>query len=63
MSFVVFAGDFDSDSDVDFADFTIFADSWLQSNPALDIAPPPNGDGIVDFKDLAVLFDYWLAGK
>jgi hypothetical protein len=27
---------------------------------SVDIAPPPNGDGIVDHRDLAVLADYWL---
>ncbi len=59
----VFAGDFDGDTDVDFADYALLAASWLQSNPALDIAPPPDGDGIVDFQDFAVLLDNWLAGK
>jgi len=55
--------DFDGDSDVDFCDFAVLASSWLQSNPLVDIAPPPAGDGIVDIKDLAVLCDNWLAGK
>jgi hypothetical protein len=55
--------DFDGDSDVDFFDYAILANSWLQSNPLVDIAPPPAGDGIVDIQDLAVLCDNWLAGK
>jgi len=58
-----YAGDFDNDCDVDFIDFAILANSWLQNNPLVDIAPPPEGDGIVDIKDLAVLCDNWLAGK
>jgi hypothetical protein len=58
-----YAGDFDNDCDVDFFDFAILANSWLQNNPLVDIAPAPAGDGIVDIKDLAVLCDNWLAGK
>jgi hypothetical protein len=58
-----YAGDFDGDCDVDFFDFAILANSWMQNNPLLDIAPAPAGDGIVDIKDLAVLCDNWLAGK
>ena len=57
------AADFDADCDVDFFDFAVLADSWLQNDPLRDIAPPPAGDGIVDIKDLAVLCDNWLAGK
>jgi FG-GAP repeat len=56
-------GDFDGDSDVDFNDFAILADSWGQNNPLIDIAPAPAGDGIVDMKDFDVLCDNWLAGK
>ena len=48
---------------MDSVDFAILANYWLQSNPLVDIAPPPAGDGIVDFKDLIVLFENWLAGK
>ena len=58
-----FPGDLDADSDVDFFDFAVLADSWKQNNPLADIAPAPAGDGIVDIKDLAVLCDNWLAGK
>ena len=59
----IFAGDFDGDCDMDIVDFAILANSWLQSNPLVDIAPPPDGDGIVDFRDLIILCDNWLAGK
>jgi hypothetical protein len=58
-----YAGDFDSDCDVDFFDFAILANSWLQNDPLRDIAPPPAGDGIVNIEDLAILCDNWLAGK
>jgi hypothetical protein len=56
-------GDFDGDSDVDFIDFAVLADSWRQNNPLMDIVPTPAGDGIVDMKDLDILCDNWLAGK
>jgi hypothetical protein len=56
-------GDFDGDSDVDFIDFAVLADSWRQNNPLADIAPSPAGDGIVDMQDFDVLCDNWLAGK
>jgi hypothetical protein len=57
-----YTGDFVQDLSINLPDFAVLASSWLQSNPLVDIAPPPDGDGIVDFKDLAVLFDYWLEG-
>ncbi len=58
-----YIGDFDDDCDVDFVDFAILASYWLQDGPSVDIAPPPEGDGIVDLRDLEVLCKYWLAGK
>jgi hypothetical protein len=58
-----YLGDFNSDSDIDFFDFAILANSWVQNDPLRDIAPPPEGDGIVDIYDLVVLCDNWLAGK
>jgi uncharacterized repeat protein (TIGR01451 family) len=57
------AGDFDSDCDVDFYDFAIFALAWLTSseqpnyNPVCDISVPR---GIIDENDLARFCDYWL---
>lgn len=56
-------GDLDRNCAVDFADFSLLADSWLQNDPLRDIAPPRAGDGIVDIYDLALLCDNWLAGK
>jgi hypothetical protein len=58
-----YSGDFDGDGNIDFADYAALASAWLQNNPVVDIAPPPNGDGIVDSEDLSVLCDNWLAGK
>jgi hypothetical protein len=55
-----FIGDLDHDCNVDFADYAVLTSSWLQSNPLVDIAPPPAGDGIVDITDLAILCDNWL---
>ncbi len=55
-------GDFDGDSDVDFNDFAILADSWHQNNPLVDIAPLPSGDGTVDFTDFALFVQDWLQG-
>lgn len=52
--------DFDGDAMVDFTDFALLTESWLKSEPSLDIAPPPNGDGVVDYRDLIGLAQYWL---
>jgi len=62
----IVAGDFDRDSDIDIADFTIFASAWLtkpgdaQWNPACDISSP--ADNSIDMLDLAAFSDNWLAG-
>ena len=48
-----------TDGIVNFLDFAVLADHWLQDNHA-DIAPPPSGDGVVDFLDLAKLTEQWL---
>jgi len=58
----LYVGDLDGDCDVDLVDFAILAASWLQNNPAIDIAPIGNPDGIIDFNELLVLADNWLAG-
>lgn len=56
-------GDFDRDGDVDFADFAIFARSWLTVdgdalwNPDCDIYT----DDSIDMLDLGVFVDNWLA--
>jgi hypothetical protein len=63
----VLAADLDGDSDVDFADFAVFAPTWLTSsgqpryNPLCDISIPP--DMLINLLDLDVFCDDWLAGK
>lgn len=54
------------DGIVDFQDFEAFANAWLSTttspnwNPAADMAPPLNPDGIVNTLDLIIFFDNWL---
>lgn len=52
--------DFDGNAWIDLNDFAVFAQSWLKDDPSLDIAPPPDGDGVVDYLDLIGLSEYWL---
>jgi predicted outer membrane repeat protein len=62
-----YAGDFDSQCDVDFVDYAIFALAWLtepgdaQWNPACDISVP--ADNHIDWNDFDVFANNWLAGK
>ncbi len=57
-----FLGDLDADSDVDFLDFAVLANSWRQNNPLVDIAPLPTGDGTVNLADFALFVQDWLQG-
>jgi hypothetical protein len=50
------AGDFDSDCDVDFYDFAIFALAWLTDDPNISL----DDDNDVDIDDLALFCDNWL---
>jgi hypothetical protein len=61
--------DFDGDCDVDFADFSIFAEHWLQTGCAepdwcggADLTKD-QPDGIVDTYDLLKFAQNWLEGK
>ena len=56
-------GDIDCDGHVDFEDFAILGNQWLQTPdfPSADIAPS-GGDDMVDFLDLAILAEHWLEG-
>jgi len=56
-------GDINGDRIVNFKDFAILVNKWLQApgSPSADIAPQ-GGDGIVDMLDLDVLADDWPAG-
>ncbi len=54
------------DDIVDFLDFEAFAKAWHSTttspnwNPAADLAPPHNPDGIKNTLDLLIFFDNWL---
>ena len=54
--------DFNRNGKVNFKDFSILAQYWRQGESLVDIAPPPDGDGIVNYKDLAVFVEDWLTG-
>jgi len=58
-------GDFDGDDDVDFADFTILAARWLQTDNSFWCGGGTDltNDGDVDFNDLNEFAGNWLAGK
>ena len=59
--------DFDHDNDVDFDDFTLFAQAWRDVDIMRDIGPttgsPPDldpaFDGVLDFEDLATFVVMW----
>jgi hypothetical protein len=59
----VYIGDFDGRCDIDFVDYAILTEYWLQNEPRVDIAPSPLADGTINQRDLAVLSENWLAGK
>ena len=54
-------GDITQDCRVNFADYWVLAEQWLNTTGELsaDIAPD-NGDGIVDYKDIALMSENWL---
>jgi hypothetical protein len=52
--------DFSGDGKVNFKDYCILAQYWLQDESSVDIAPPPYGDGKVDWEDAAIFADGWL---
>jgi hypothetical protein len=57
-----YMGDFDYNCEVNFSDFAVLAESWELDDPAIDIAPFGNPDGIIDFEELLVIADHWLEG-
>ena len=59
----LYVGDFEGGCDVDLADFAVMAQSWQLNNPAIDIAPYLDPDGIIDLGEMLILCDNWLAGK
>ena len=56
------AGDTNIDGKINFADYTILSDNWLQNVGAGGAAAGDlNGDGIVNFADYTILSDNWLS--
>ncbi|MHC4597046.1 MAG: dockerin type I domain-containing protein, partial [Planctomycetota bacterium] len=55
-------GDVDGDGDVDFADFTLFAPYWRQTNCAQCGGADFTNDGKVDIDDLRLFAASWLTG-
>jgi len=58
---VRFLPDYNNDGVMNFRDFAVLAQSWFQADPVLDIAPPPDGDGLITYQDLAGLGVYWMS--
>ena len=58
-----YKADIDLNAYVNFVDYAVLADQWLQPPgvPSADIAPDA-GDGMVNLFDLAVLGEHWLEG-
>lgn len=56
-------GDFTNDCTVNFEDFAKLSRYWLQEELSVDIAPPPDGDGMVNIQDFAVFVDSWLEAE
>ncbi len=57
---VRFSLDFDHDGIVNFTDFARLALLWRQSDPSLDVAPVPSGDGVINWLDLGGLARFWV---
>jgi hypothetical protein len=57
--------DLDMDDDVDFADFALFANHWMEQNcvkPSWCETADLDRSGEVDFTDLKIFTEYWLEG-
>ena len=52
--------DLNLDGTVDFQDYSILAQYWLQNDSSVDIGPLHFNDGIVNTHDLALLSGSWL---
>jgi hypothetical protein len=50
------ASDLHNDCQVDFLDYTVFANAWQSQSPPADL----NGDTYVDFNDFAQFVTEWL---
>ena len=52
--------DFNGDGCVNFKDFSLMVQHWLEYDPLFDVAPPPLGDKKVDYRDIAAFCEDWL---
>lgn len=59
----LYMGDFAGGCDVDQTDFAVMAQSWQLNNPAIDIAPYFEPDGIIDLAELMIIVEHWLNSK
>jgi lysophospholipase L1-like esterase len=57
---VRFLPDYNSDGVMNLRDFALLAQGWRGTDPSLDVAPPPDGDGVLGYPDLAGLATYWM---
>ena len=60
--FLLLIADLNQDGTVNFIDFVILANQWLDvpGNPSADIAPLSGGDNFVNMLDLKVFVEQWL---
>ena len=58
---VRFLPDFNRDGVLNLVDFVLLAGSWTEADPAMDVSPAPDGDGIVGYDDLAGLSRFWMS--
>ena len=54
-------GDIDGDNHINFIDFALFAEQWLQTNCNDCNGADLNGDGVVGLDDLWQFAQNWLA--
>ncbi len=59
----LYMGDFAGGCNIDMYDFSVLTLNWQQDNPAIDIAPYPDGDGVIDLKELQILALHWLTSQ
>ena len=55
-----YMADYNRDNSVDFQDYAELAANWFLSEPTVDLAPQPCGDGFIDIEDFAAFISSWL---
>ncbi len=56
----LYVGDFAGGCDINLGDFAVLAQNWQDDNPAMDIAPYLDPDGIIDLQELLIMSEHWL---